>query len=178
MKNLAYALCVLALATATPVQAEDAPQNLVLYEAPKAAPDLRFEDAAGKPVRLADFRGRVVVLNLWATWCIPCRKEMPTLDRLQAKLGGADFQVVTVSIDRGGLKAVDPFFHEIGIAHLTKYLDASGEVAGHAGVFGLPTTLLVDRDGRELGRLVGPAEWDRADMIEFVRKIIARKQAS
>src|SRR5207245_6917681 len=108
MNPLAGVLCALVLAAAAPARAEEAPQNLVLYDAPKPVPDLGFEDGSGKALRLADFRGRVVVLNLWATWCLPCRKEMPTLDRLQAQLGGSAFEVVAISIDRGGMKVVDP----------------------------------------------------------------------
>jgi thiol-disulfide isomerase/thioredoxin len=176
-RRLALVICALALASAMPAQAQDAPQNLILYAAPKPVPDLNFQDAAGKPLRLADFHGKVVLLNLWATWCVPCRAEMPTLDRLQAQLGGAGFEVVALSIDRSGMKAVDPFFHKIGLAHLARYLDPSGEAAGHLGLLGLPTTLLIDPEGRELGRLVGPAEWDSTEMIAFLRKVVARQPA-
>ena len=103
---------------------------------------------------------------------------MPTLDRLQAQLGSSAFEVVAVSVDRGGMKVVDPFLREIDIAHRARYLDPSGEVPGRLGAFGLPTTLLIDRQGQELGRLVGPAEWDRVDMVDFLRKMIARKPSS
>ena len=178
MKSLAFALSALALLTAAPARAEEAPQNLVLDERPKPLPNVHFRVEKGKSLGLLDLRGKVVVLNLRATWCIPCRKEMPTLDRLQAELGGPTFEVVALSIDRRGMKAVDPFFREIGITHLARYLDTGGGAAGQLGVFGLPTTILIDREGRELGRLVGPAEWDRADMIEFLRKVITRKPAS
>jgi thiol-disulfide isomerase/thioredoxin len=177
MRRLAFVVCALALGAAMPAQAQDVPQNLTLYETPKTVPDLDFQDAAGKPLRLADFHGKLVVLNLWATWCIPCRTEMPTLDRLQGQLGGPNFEVVALSIDRAGMKKVDPFFHEIGITHLAKYLDPSGEAPGHLGAFGLPTTLLIDPEGRELGRLVGPAEWDSAEMVAFLRKLAARQPA-
>ena len=177
IRHLALVLYALALVPAVPARAQDAPQNLVLDEAPKPLPELRFRDAAGKSLGLSDFRGKVVVLNLWATWCIPCRAEMPTLDRLQAQLGGPGFEVLALSIDRGGRKAVDPFFRQVGIAHLAKYLDPSGKAAGRLGVLGLPTTLLIDPKGRELGRLVGPAEWDSAEMTAFLRKLIARQPA-
>jgi thiol-disulfide isomerase/thioredoxin len=176
-RRLALVICALALASAMPARAQDAPQNLVLYAAPKPVPDLNFQDAMGKPLRLADFRGKIVLLNLWATWCIPCRAEMPTLDRLQSQLGGPGFEVVAISIDRGGMKAVAPFFDKIGIAHLARYLDPSGEAGSHLGAFGLPTTLLIDPEGRELGRLVGPAEWDSAEMVAFLRKLAARQPA-
>jgi thiol-disulfide isomerase/thioredoxin len=176
-RRLAFVIGVLALVSAVPARAQDAPQNLVLNEAPRPVPDVHFQDASGKSLGLSDFRGKVVVLNLWATWCIPCRKEMPTLDRLQEQLGGPKFEVVPLSIDRAGRKAVDPFFREVGVAHLAKYLDTGGEAAGRLGVLGLPTTLLIDPEGRELGRLVGPAKWDSAEMIAFLRGLIARKPA-
>jgi len=176
MRLLALVLCTLALVPAAlPARAQDAPQNLVLDEAPKPLPEFRFQDAAGKWLGLSDFRGKVVVLNLWATWCIPCRAEMPTLDRLQAQLGGPGFEVVALSIDRGGRKAVDPFFRQVGITHLARYLDPGGEAAGRLGVLGLPTTLLIDSKGQELGRLVGPAEWDSAEMTAFLRRLVARQ---
>ncbi len=116
-----------------------------------------------------------MLLNVWATWCVPCRKEIPALDRLQASLGGADFEVVPVSIDRGGLETVRKFYNEIGIRNLAMYVDSSGQVLRQVRALGLPTTLLVDREGREVGRLIGPAEWDAPDMIEFVRCIISNK---
>ena len=174
MRTARLALVLWALVPALPAQAQEAPQNLVI-EAPKPLPEISFQDAAGKPLGLRDFRGRVVLLNLWATWCLPCRAEMPTLDRLQAQLGGLGFEVVALSIDRGGRTAVDPFFHQIGIVHLARYLDTSGRAAGRLGAVGLPTTLLIDRQGQEVGRLVGPAEWDRAEMIAFLRQFIARQ---
>ena len=177
IRLLAFVLYALALVPAVPARAQDAPQNLVLDEAPKPLPELRFQDAAGKSLGLSDFRGKVVVLNLWATWCIPCRAEMPTLDRLQAQLGGPRFEVLALSIDRGGRKAVDPFFRQVGITHLTRNLDPGGEAASRLGVLGLPTTLLIDPKGRELGRLIGPAEWDSAEMTAFLRRLVARQPA-
>ena len=177
IRHLALVLYALALVPVGPARAQDAPQNLVLNEAPKPLPELRFQDAAGKSLSLSDFRGKVVVLNLWATWCIPCRAEMPTLDRLQAQLGGPRFEVLALSIDRGGRKAVDPFFRQVGITHLTRNLDPGGEAAGRLGVLGLPTTLLIDPKGRELGRLIGPAEWDSAEMTAFLRRLVARQPA-
>jgi thiol-disulfide isomerase/thioredoxin len=172
MKRFVFAAYALALLSVVSVQAQDAPSNLILDEAPKPLPDIHFQDAAGKSLGLSDLRGKLVVLNLWATWCIPCRQEMLTLDRLQGQLGGPGFAVVALSMDRAGTVAVDPFFREVKIVHLARYLDAGGEAAGRLGVLGLPTTLLIDPKGRELGRLVGPAEWDSAEMIAFLRKLI------
>ena len=107
----------------------------------------------------------MVLLNVWATWCAPCREEMPTLDRLQAQLGGDDFHVLPLSIDRAGLGPVQRFYDEIGIRHLGQSF----------AVIGLPTTLLIDRQGRERGRLTGPAEWDSAEAIEQFQTIIAER---
>lgn len=141
-------------------------------EARRPVPPLHFIDREGKPRALADFRGRVILLNLWATWCPPCRKEMPNLDRLQEKLGGPDFEVVALSIDRGGLFAVESFYDEMDIRNLKIYLDVNAEAMAALGAVGLPTTLLVDRDGRELWRIVGPVEWDKPEVIERLRRYL------
>ena len=139
---------------------------------PKELPELQFTDGTGQARTLADFRGKVVLLNIWATWCMPCRKEMPTLDRLEAALGGPDFEVVPVSIDRKGMEAVDKFYAEIGIQHLARYVTPAGNAALEMlGAFGLPATFLIDRQGRELGRKMGPAEWDSPAMTEFLKQI-------
>jgi len=133
-----------------------------------------FTDSDGDDVSLRDFRGRVVLLNLWATWCGPCRHEMPSLDRLQAQQGGDDFVVITLSSDRGEARAVEPFFDEYGIDALTAYYDPMNAMGRALDVRGLPTTLLVDREGREIGRLEGPAEWDSPEalaLIDAARKL-------
>src|SRR4051812_26859229 len=104
------------------------PQNFVMHDAPKALPEISFTDGAGQPHTLGDFKGKVVLLNIWATWCAPCRKEMPTLDRLQAALGGAHFTVVALSIDRKGMGAVKKFYNEIGVTHLGLYNDPSSRI--------------------------------------------------
>lgn len=152
------------------------PKNFTFSDAPTPVPVLQFADDIEKPQTLADFRGRVVLLNVWATWCLPCRKEMPTLDRLQAALGGPDFEVVALSIDRGGPEAVKKFFAETGIQHLAIHVDTTGKAGFALATMGLPTTLLIDRQGQELGRLIGPAEWDAPDTVTFLRSIIAEKQ--
>jgi thiol-disulfide isomerase/thioredoxin len=175
-RRLLFLAFITAALESMPALAQEPPQNFVLDDAPQPLADVRFQDSAGKSLGLSSFRGKVVLLNIWASWCVPCRKEMPTLDRLQAKLGGADFAVLPLSIDRA-MSAVDGFYGGVGIAHLGKYLDASGEAAGQLNTLGVPTTLLIDRQGRELGRLVGPAEWDGPDMIAFLQGIIARNPA-
>lgn len=142
---------------------------------PRPLPELHFTNANGQPLSLADFRGRFVLLNLWATWCVPCRKEMPTLDRLEVNLGGRDFEVVALSIDRQGLAAVRPFFKERRLKALRIYLDQSGQAASTLGAPGLPTTLLIDRDGREVARKIGPAEWDSPAMEGAIRRYLTGK---
>jgi thiol-disulfide isomerase/thioredoxin len=140
---------------------------------PRALPVVRFADGNGRTMTLQDFRGKFVLLNIWATWCVPCREEMPTLDRLQAKLGGPDFEVVALSIDRGGPLVVSTFYSEIGIRALRIYVDTSNGAATALGVFGIPVTLLIDREGREIGRKIGPAEWDSPEIINLIRGYVA-----
>jgi thiol-disulfide isomerase/thioredoxin len=166
------------LALASSASAAEVPPKFVVHEVPKPLPDVRFADGDGRPRALADFRGRVVLLNLWATWCAPCRREMPTLDRLQAVLGGPDFEVVALSIDRAGIDAVRKFYGEVGVKHLVLYNDGTGKAAGALGAVGVPTTLLIDRDGREIGRLAGTAEWDAPEMMAFIRRHLAKQSGS
>ncbi len=154
--------------------AQELPQNFVLHDAPKDVPALHFQDGDGKVRSIDDFRGKVVLLNIWATWCGPCRHEMPTLDRLQAEFGGPDFEVVALSIDRAGIGVVTKFYAEIRAKHLAIYIDSSGKAAQLLSMFGLPTTLLIDREGREIGRLIGPAEWDTPEMLSFFRRLLSQ----
>jgi thiol-disulfide isomerase/thioredoxin len=142
-----------------------------LHDRPKRTAALSFADEAGNRHTLADFRGKLILLNLWATWCPPCREEMPSLARLQAKLGGSDFTVVALSIDAGesALSKVRQFYQETGIKNLPIYIDSAGMAANDLGAVGLPTTLLLDRDGQEIGRTVGPANWDGPEVAALVR---------
>ena len=134
-----------------------------LAQPARMAPDLAFKDADGTPISLADFKGRTVLVNLWATWCVPCRKEMPALNALQQQLGGTDFQVVAINVDTTRLDRPGVFLKDNGISDLALYSDSSADVLQtlkqQGGLLGLPTTLLVDRNGCELGRMAGPAEW-------------------
>ena len=139
---------------------------------PRPLPALAFTDADGAAKGLADFKGRVVLLNIWATWCVPCRAEMPALDRLQARLGGPDFQVLALSIDRKGIEAVKAFYLELGLGSLGIYLDRSGSAAHALNTEGVPTTLLIDREGREVGRKLGPAQWDEPNAVALIRRAI------
>jgi thiol-disulfide isomerase/thioredoxin len=139
---------------------------------PKPAPDLTFLDAEGNEVRLADFQGEVVVLNLWATWCAPCRREMPSLDRLQAKYGGAGLEVIALSLDRGDVAKVREFFEELEITSLAVYHDPTARAGRELGAPGLPTTVVMDRAGREVGRLLGPAEWDSEEALAVIKALL------
>lgn len=147
--------------------------GFTLLEQPRSLPPVRFANGEGRGITLADFHGRVVLLNIWATWCVPCREEMPTLDRLQAELGGAEFEVVALSIDRSGVAGVTKFYGEIGIRHLNIYVDGSGQVSRDLNIIGLPTTLLVDKEGRELRRKIGPLEWDNSNVIAIIKRAVA-----
>ncbi|MEO8567132.1 MAG: TlpA disulfide reductase family protein [Betaproteobacteria bacterium] len=147
--------------------------TLTPYPSPRPIANVTFEDATGRKRTLADFQGKVVLLNLWATWCGPCRKEMPTLDRLQSQLGSADFEVVALSIDRDGQAAVKSFFDEINVQRLGIYVDASAEAGRKLEIVGVPTTLLLDRTGREILRVVGPADWDRPEVIATIQRYLA-----
>ena len=140
--------------------------------AAKQIRELQFEDGAGRAHTLADFKGKLVLLNLWATWCAPCREEMPALDRLQAKLAGPAFEVVAVSVDQQGPEIARKFFAETGVKALALYIDRSAQAAFKLGTPGLPATLLVDRSGREIGRHLGPANWDAPEIVAALRQRI------
>ena len=139
---------------------------------PRRVPDLTFQDATGAVRRLADWRGRTILFNLWATWCVPCRKEMPALDALQDKLGGPGFEVVAVNIDTRNVEKAKDWLKSAGIERLAFYADHSAKVfqdlkaVGRA--LGMPTTLIVDADGCELGYLAGPAEWASEDALKLI----------
>lgn len=136
-------------------------QRFLRWSKPRQVPALSFQDDNGKTLSLSDFRGRVVLLNVWATWCPPCREEMPSLDRLNAKRRSPSFEVVALSIDRD-TAAVETFYREVGIKTLQGYFDPGASSAALLGAFAVPATLLIDRNGREIGRALGPAQWDSA----------------
>ena len=139
---------------------------------PAELPALKFVDAKGEAKTLTDWRGKVVVLNLWATWCAPCRKEMPDLDKLQAELGGPKFEVVALGVDRGGVKAAEKFLQQVGNKSLALYVDPTAKLATELRVIGLPATLLIDAEGREIGRLLGPADWASEDAKKLVKSVM------
>lgn len=170
MRLLAFvAISVILVISA--LRAEQAPMSL--HDEPRPIPPIGFKDGDGRDYDLDDWRGRIVLLNIWATWCPPCRHEMPTLDRLQDQLGGERFEVVALSIDRAGVGVVRSFFEETGVRRLRLFIDETGDSVRELGAFGLPTTLLIGPRGNELARLVGPAEWDTPEMIAFLETVIA-----
>jgi len=147
--------------------------GVLVPDRPRKLPALSFKDGEGKDLTLADFAGRTVLLNVWATWCAPCREEMPALDALQRELGGADFGVVAVSVDTQAPEKAGDFLTELKIANLGFYADATAKlfqdlkIAGR-GV-GLPTTILIDKQGCEIGYLPGPANWASEDAKALIR---------
>ncbi|MGL4322427.1 MAG: thiol:disulfide interchange protein TlpA [Beijerinckiaceae bacterium] len=151
---------------------------VAMRKTPEALPNLAFKRPDGAPVTLADFKGRTVLLNLWATWCAPCKKEMPALNQLQAELGGKDFEVVAVNIDTRNAERAPQFLDDIGVKNLTRYTDQSVKIfdmlKANGKAFGMPTTILIDANGCELGNLAGPAEWAGADAIAFVKAALQR----
>ncbi len=148
--------------------------QFVALDTPVAAPDLKFTDEQGKALALSDFRGKVVVLNLWATWCTPCLAEMPMLDRLQRQLGDEGAIVIALSLDRDGKDAVKAFYRQADIRNLGVFLDPSMRAISDARTSGLPTTLLIDANGMELGRVTGPMEWDAPAAVDLVRKALQK----
>jgi len=142
---------------------------LVVRQKPVDLPPLTFTGADGKSVSLADFSGKIVLLNIWATWCVPCREEMASLDRLQRKLGVSALLVMPLSIDRQGIPVVKTFYDELGLQTLGIYVDQSGKAARDLDALGVPTTLLIDREGREIGRKIGAAEWDSPELVRLIQ---------
>ncbi len=140
----------------------------VFKKTPEPLADIAFTDGTKAARTLKDFAGKTVLLNLWATWCTPCREEMPALDRLQKALGSDKFEVVALSIDRGGVDASRKFLDSIKVESLKLYVDATARAGGALKAVGLPTTLLVDGQGREIGRYIGPAAWDGPDAKRLI----------
>jgi thiol-disulfide isomerase/thioredoxin len=146
--------------------------TFVFKKTPEPLPAFAFEDGTGAVKTLADWKGKVVLLNLWATWCTPCRKEMPALDRLQKELGSDRFEVVALSVDRQGVAASKKFLDETKVSNLKLYVESTSKSIGLLRAPGLPTTILIDGEGREIGRLAGPAEWDSADAKKLIQSVL------
>ncbi|MDP4025322.1 TlpA disulfide reductase family protein [Methylobacterium sp. NEAU 140] len=146
--------------------------------APRPAPDVRFKGPDGAETGLADLKGRLLLVNLWATWCAPCKAEMPALDRLQAALGGPDFAVVAINVDTRNLDKPAEWLRQAGIANLAFYADPGGRVLPaiqrDTGSAGLPTTMLIDATGCTIGVMKGPAEWSSPDGLALIRAALGR----
>src|ERR1700681_550108 len=146
---------------------------LTMATAPLRLPDLAFEDAEGKPKKLSDWRGRAVLVNLWATWCLPCRKEMPALESLQTRLGGANFEVVAVNIDTRDPEKPKNFLKDANLTRLGYYSDQKAKVfqdlKGVGRALGMPTSVLVDGQGCEIATIAGPAEWASDDAVKLIK---------
>ena len=151
---------------------------LTMATAPLRLPDLAFEDAEGKPRKLSDWRGKTVLVNLWATWCVPCRKEMPALDTLQGKLGGKEFEVVAINIDTRDPEKPRAWLKEAGVDRLAYYADISAKIfqdlKAIGKAFGMPTTVIVDPNGCEVAYLAGPAEWASEDAVKLVTAALGK----
>jgi thiol-disulfide isomerase/thioredoxin len=149
---------------------------LTMATAPLRLPDLAFQDADGKPRKLSDWRGKTVLVNLWATWCVPCRKEMPALEGLQSKLGGANFEVVAINIDTRDPEKPKNFLKEANLTRLDYFSDQKAKVfqdlkqIGRA--LGMPTSVLVDAQGCEIGTIAGPAEWNSDDAVKLIKAAV------
>lgn len=145
-------------------------QKFERWATPRDLPDLRFSDPAGRPTSLSKFQGRMILLNLWATWCPPCREEMPALDRLNARLGGDRFTVVTLALDSPA--KADAFLRQIKATTLQNYTDTQGSALSTLGVTTVPTTLLINAQGREIGRLSGAAAWDEKPALDLIQSFL------
>ncbi|MEL6962319.1 MAG: TlpA disulfide reductase family protein [Pseudomonadota bacterium] len=167
LRSFLLGVAILVVGTVLPAQAF----NFVATDG-GPVPEISFLDAEGNERSLADFQGRVVVLNLWATWCAPCRKEMPSLDRLEAALGSDDFEVVALAVDRGQRGKIESFYQEVGIENLAIYHDKTAKAGRSLRAPGLPTTLIIDRNGQEVGRVLGDAEWDGEDVVSLLSAVI------
>jgi thiol-disulfide isomerase/thioredoxin len=152
-----------------------APVPAALAQERKPAPPLVFQDEKGERVNLDAFRGKVVLVNFWATWCVPCRDEMPTLSKLQERLGQRGLVVVPIAIDFRGLSAVEDFYRAYGIANLPKYVDENRDAAKRSGFMGIPGSIALDRQGREVFRVEGPLDWAGLAPTTRLESLLAEK---
>jgi thiol-disulfide isomerase/thioredoxin len=144
------------------------------YDSPKPATAVNFQDAEGNQVSFADFKGKVILVNLWATWCAPCIKEMPDLNELQKSLGGEKFEVILLSENQDGIESSLKFLNDNNITHLTTYHDTNRGVARTLKSNALPTSILINAQGMEVGRLIGPAEWNSGDSKALINYFISK----
>ncbi|MBT8433942.1 MAG: TlpA family protein disulfide reductase [Gammaproteobacteria bacterium] len=143
------------------------------FKSPWQLPELRFMNRKNREISLQAFRGSYVLLNVWATWCAPCREEMPALDRLQEKMGGPDFHVLPLSIDEAHPEIIRKFYEDLGIESLYVYHDPTGSAYSKLILPAIPATILLDRDGRGMGYVVGPVEWDDREIVDEIRNFMS-----
>jgi len=173
IRNFIATLTALTISVAASGATETGVEKLVWSEDPQPATSISFQNGQGKNVTLADYEGKVVVVNLWATWCAPCIREMPTLDNLQRDMGGESLHIIAMSQDREGKSVAEPFMETNEWSNLDLYVAPDLAFARAAAVKGLPTTLIIDKKGREVARLQGTAEWDSEDMRIILRELIS-----
>jgi thiol-disulfide isomerase/thioredoxin len=178
IRSVFWAVAALFLATAPIGAVASGIEKLTWSESPQPATDAPFQNGKGDAVTLADYHGKVVVVNLWATWCAPCIREMPTLDTLQSELGGDDLHVIAMSQDREGEPIARPFMEKNEWSNLDLYVAPNLAFARAAEVKGLPTTLIIDKQGREVARLQGTAEWDSTEVRSVLEKLIDEGESS
>ena len=152
--------------------ARDGTMKKLLFSAPVAVSEVAFTDPEGSEYQLSGFAGKLVVLNFWATWCGPCRKEMPMLAELQAEFGGDNFQVVTIATGRNSLTGIRKFLEDVGVDNLPIYLDPKSKLGREMGVLALPITVILNRDGREIARMRGDAEWNSDSAKAVIRALL------
>ena len=148
-------------------------RSFSILDPPREPPFFQIFDASGQTLTLADFRGKVLLLNLWATWCVPCIREMPALDRLQAKVGKEDFVVLPISLDRQGRPVVEAFYQRLGLRHLGAYLDPGLSIRAAFPIDVLPANFLVDRDGRVTGYVRSYVDWEEPEAEAMIRRLIS-----
>lgn len=161
-----------ALSADDPSRLQGRMAQFIHYTPARPAPDTPFLDESGKFVTLQALKGKVALVNFWATWCAPCLREMPSLDLVATILAQEDFLVAAVSIDRGGAKTARAFLKKIGARRMQLFLDPKMELAGSLGVRGMPTTFLIDREGHVVGGLTGPAEWGSPEAVALIRSYL------
>ncbi|MGR3663006.1 MAG: TlpA family protein disulfide reductase [Paracoccaceae bacterium] len=148
-------------------------KKLVFLSEPKDVSQVPFTDPEGGEYQLSDWQGKYVLVNFWATWCAPCRQEMPSLDALQAEFGGESFEVVTIATGRNAVAGITRFFNEVGVTHLPILLDPKQKLARDMAVLGLPITVILNPEGQEIARLRGDAEWDSESAKAIIAALLA-----
>ena len=147
-------------------------RKLAVHKQPADMPRVEIEDMQGNARRLDEFRGKYVLLNFWATWCAPCRAEMPSLAALQEQMGSDRFQVLLVAVGHNPKPAITRFFKDIKVTNLTTLRDPGQRLSGQAAVFGLPTTVILDPDGKEIARMVGDANWSSPEALSLIKGLL------